>query len=217
MSVAILSQWYREDFKGWRRYGYWRSALRKYAPDVPILLIDNGGPTRPPYHDVEVIPAVEMVEHGRGTPGHYANCWRSMAYGMEVLAGRGVEHVIFIGQNLIVGTEFVEACVKNLVDAPILANPGCLDSSKAFYTEYLAARPAECRELWDVRLPLATGIILEVVLPYWCRAVELPIGPFPRLRRARTGPVRPTDTFLFHNSLTEIEEFCGARAIYPVL
>lgn len=212
LNTFILSQWYREEgVEGddWF-YPLWRRALHKYAPNVPVLIVHNGGPTMPPYEDVEVIDAIDMLPHGRGTKNHYYNCWRSQTYGFEFLRKRGVENVIFIGQNLIVGTEFVEECIESLKTADILYNTGCMVPQGAF-TEYMAVKPERCRNLSAFQLSREVFQMLELVLPWWCQELNLRVAPFPKLHKLRDQPIGPNDTFCFHSKPEEIKKFAQDR------
>lgn len=213
MKTWILSQWYREEdrFEAWY-YELWRRALARYAPGVPILMVHNGGPTDPPYDDVEVVPAVEMVPHERHEFGHYFNCWRSMAHGYELLAERGAELGIFIGQNLIVGAEFARECEEAVEGAELLLNVGCLFDHWA-YTEYMAARPAACAELWKKRLVDDGQMAVEGAILDWSRELGLRHAPFPVLRKPRDQPLGPDDTFCFHCQPWEVRSFAEARSL----
>lgn len=206
--VTILSQWYREPFGEHEDWFYrtWRAALRHYAPRVPVLIVDNGGPTKVPYDDVEVIPAVDMVPHGRGSSGHYQNCWRSMAHGFQTLADRGEQRAIYIGQNLIPGIVFVAACMADLCKFDLLLNRGCLNPSY-YFTEYMAANPIAARRLWDRRL-IGTQM-LEERMTRW--AQEFRVGAFPGFNRPRDAPPSDEWTVSFHESPEAVREFAGKR------
>lgn len=209
--TTILSQWYRERaYPPWFPLT-WRQALRTFASGVPVLVVDNGGPTAVPYEDVEVVPAVDMLEHGRGTPGHYINCWRSMAHGFKLLADRGEDVVIFIGQHLFPGVPFVAECEAALVGRDLLMNTGCLNA-QYYFTEYMAARPASCMELWDQRL--GPGGLLEGELVKWAKGCYR-VGPFPAFYRPRDAASDPAHTFAFHEvALEDFVSFAKARGFY---
>jgi len=215
--VWIVSQWYREEETfDLRLCQLWRAGLRRYAPDIPILVVHNGGATDPPYDDVTIIPAVDMKEHGRGSPGHYYNCWRSMCHGFETLRLWGVRTGLFIGQNLVVGAHFAEECDTALEGHDVLLNLGCLAPGLAF-TEYLAARPEEARSLWQKRLPDDHFMMLEGQILTWTADLKLRVGPFPGLWKPRDEPLTETDTFCFHSQPEEREEFAQRRGLLPYI
>lgn len=207
MRTVILSQWYREEGYPLWTYRIWREALRKFAPGVPIVIVHNGGPTDPPYGDVEVVPAVEMEPHGRGTPQHYRNCWRSMAHGWSRLADAGITCAPFIGQNLVVGAQFAEECERLLADNDVLYNTGCLNPGWAF-TEYMAVNPMACRSVFDRRLDHGH---LEGRVVEWFSGLRR--APFPGLWKHRDAPLLDTDTAFFHGSHEELRRFAELRGI----
>jgi hypothetical protein len=213
--TAILSQWYRENEEDHWTYVLWRKALHTYAPGVPVYVVDNGGPTRPPYPDVGIIPALGLLPHGRGSAGHYYNCWRSMAHGFETLFSLGIEKVIFIGQNLIVGTPFVPECEQALDQHGVLLNFGCMMNPHAAFTEYMAAHTGRAFLLWGLRLNPYRISFLEQRLPEWCHRLAIPIGPFPQFSKQRDHPLRPEDTFSFHSQPEEILAFARTHGLLP--
>jgi hypothetical protein len=211
--INIVTQWYREELNDESRrfYALWRQALRRFAPDVPILLIDNGGPTRPPYADVEVVPAVDMLPHERGRFSHYYNCWRSMSYAWELSRLRGIRCSIFISQNLIPGIPFTKECAEALSSADILFNTGCLGPGLA-YTEYVAVNPQTTEALTRIRY--AEGMaLLEGMLPIWSFQLKLREAPFPGFHRLRDAPFDPQDTFAHHLPFADVLTFAHLRGI----
>lgn len=151
-----------------------------------------------------------MVEHGRGSRGHYQNCWRSMAYGFEILAARGESKVIFIGQNLFPGVSFGKECEDELDKGfHLLMNRGCLRPDW-FFTEYMAANPIECMDVWQQRLGHQ---MLEGAIKDWTEGH--PIGGFPALYRPRDVPWDPSFTFCFHEPTVEAYvEFAKSHGFY---
>ena len=215
MKTAILSQWYRESERPWFDK-LWERAMRRFTMGVPVLMIHNGGPTNPPFKHIEIVPAVEMLPHGRHTPGHYRNCWRSMAYGFELLKEKGFDFAIFIGQNLIPGCRFVEDCEKAIVGHDMLLNFGCLKPEWA-YTEYMAANLNTCHEVWKKR-PEGTGhYFLEEKIVDWANEERLTSNRFPNLRHHRDGPLLDSDTYVHHVGDDAIIRFCKKIGIIPSL
>lgn len=209
----IVTQWFRETLDEDARlfYKIWREALRKFCGEIPILLIHNGGPTDPPYDDVEIVPAVGMVPHERDAFGHWHNCWRSMCYGWELSAKRGKSAAIFISQNLIVGTSFVRECEDALLDADVLINLGCLAPELAF-TEYMAVNPVSCGELlkkeYTQEMPLLEGMV-----PVWIHELRLREKSFPKLWRLRDSPLNSNDTYLHHLPVSDAVTFAAVKGI----
>lgn len=208
----ILSQWFREEINeadAWY-YDKWRAALHKYAPGVPVLVMHNGGPTDPPYTDVVIRHATDMAPHGRGQHGHWVNSWKSPCQGMQWLYEQGAECVVFIGQNLVVGTEFVTECEEGLKEADVLFNLGCLGPFNAF-VEYYAANPqTTAKSLFSHEY---TNGVLECAFPHWVREAGARPGPFPKLWKMRDWGLQPEDTFLYHSTAEECHAFCEERGI----
>lgn len=221
--TLILSQWYAE--RGDRSltkmlpdwyYKAWREALRKYFPGWPILIIHNGGPTDPPYGPgVTIEPAVEMMPHGRGTHGHFANCWRSMAHGIEramELYGKDVQ-IFFVGQNLIVGSEDVRKDLANALEyTPVAMNLGCIRPSWAF-TEYLGVCAGDVVAAGLTSKRLESSLLLEQAVPEWCGELGLSWTPIPSMKNERDRPFRSWFTYLFHNDPKTAEVFCRDRGL----
>lgn len=209
----ILSQWYRESLSEEDKwfYGKWRAALHKYCPDTPVLIMHNGGPTDPPYTDVEVQYAQNMHEHGRGDWGHWVNSWRSPGQGMKILRDRGAECVVFIGQNVIVGTEFVEDCRELLKTNDLLFNLGCRGAYNAF-VEYYAANPQTALRFFEREYRQSDGL-LEVCWPWWAFDSRLRCSRFPNLHKMRDWPMQPEDTLAYHVPADQVAKFCEERGI----
>ena len=216
MRSIITTQWYREclDQRSLLFYSIWREALRQFAPHTPILLVHNGGPSNPPYTDVEVVRGVNLVEHERGGFGHSYNCWRSMCYGWEIAQSRGYDCAIYISQNLIVGAPFVEQCAVALRDADVLYNRGSLGHNLAF-TEYMAVNPQRTGRLTEMKYQREM-ILLEGMVPAWCFELKLREGGFPVLWRRRDAEYRSSDTCLYFSSRPELAaEVTGCRHQAP--
>lgn len=210
----ILSQWYRETWTEddeWL-YGKWRAALHKYCPGVPVLVMDNGGPNRPPYgDDTEIVAATNMYEHGRGEWGHWVNSWRAPCQGMEILRQRGAECVVFIGQNLLVGTPFIDECREQLQGVDLLFNYGCMAPNAAF-VEYYAANPQTTAQLFHHDYKHHEGL-LELAFPWWTQLYALKCRPFPCLHKMRDWPMQAEDTFAYHVPVEQMRAFCEERGI----
>ena len=212
-SINVVTQWYREtlDNDALTFYSIWRNALRKFAPDVPIMMIHNGGPTEPPFSDIEIVPAIGMAPHERGAFGHYHNCWKSMTYAWELSRLRGISCSVFIGQNLIVGVPFVEDCARALLNADILFNTGCLGPGLAF-TEYIAVNPMRTEAL-SKEIYRKDMVLLEAMLPIWSNRHRLREAPFPNLWRPRDVDFDPVHTFAYHLGLKDVLKFAAQREI----
>lgn len=209
----ILSQWYREEINEDDKWFYakWRAALHKYCPGVPVLIMHNGGPTDPPYTDVEIVHADNMHPHGRGEWGHWINSWRSPCQGMKILKERGAECVVFIGQNLIVGTEFIDECRERLRDVELLFNYGCMGPYNAF-VEYYAANPQTGIRFFEHEYQQHESLI-EVAWPLWVQGMAMKHARFPGLHKMRDWPMQPGDTFTYHVPIDQVRQFCEERGI----
>lgn len=216
--VAIVSLWYLDDPAQLWLAELWRQALRRFAPGVPVLLFDHGGPIPPPFADVEVIPgAPDLSPNGRGTYGHLRNYWRGLTHAFELLARREVRCGVYIEQDVVVGVPFVEPCREALRRADFLFNVDCMHHGWAF-TEYLAGRPERCQRLAQQPFPPGPfdperGPFSEQWIPRWAGMSGLRTAPFPALWHERDGPLLPTDTFTHHCPREEVEQFARERGI----
>lgn len=210
----MLASWYLPQESDLWLAELWRASLRRFAPDVPLLVVDNASPVPYPWDDWQVQNPYTLP-HARGTAAHFANSWSALCHGFRTLAAAGVRYGIYIEQDVVVGAPFVSRCVAALQHADVLLTGSCMHPDWA-YTECLAGRtaaplwerpyPAECTPGEAFPLP-------EAFLTAWSAELGLRVAPVPGLVHERDGPLRPTDTYTHHCARAEVEAFARARGI----
>lgn len=206
--VTILSQFYLEPeayasgFYQWL-YRKWARSLELYAPGAPVLVVKNGTEVYPEWYPYETVENPRVMTHARGSFNHHWNWWTAVTHGMKLLAERGTPKAVFLSQNMLVGSPFLDEVSKALDSSPFLAN--LMPGGGAMYTEYFAARPQDCMELWD--MDLRRGPIPEYMVLGAVSRMGLGPSPFPVLKKHRDAPLQVEDTFAFHSSEAEFREF----------
>jgi len=193
-NTIILSQWYREsELYTW---GYrevfcplWRHALELCAPGIPILVCDNGGEVRQPHRGVEVVNLVNPLPHGRGTEGHYSNCWKAIRQLINIAINRNFEVGVFVGQNNLVGVPFIDAVTAGLNTADILCSTGW-STANGCHTEIMAFNLKRCAGL----LKKEYAFPLEVSMTGWAGELGLVIAECAELYHKCNWPNLDIDT-----------------------